>query len=205
MTAKKDFKRRVRERQAKTGESYTAARAQVMAQADGGEAAPEPTEEPTDEPKRSSISVVEMVDASEEARSLGLACDVLVSPQLAAHIPPFEILEHVRAALLATEHDPAMSLLRGALFRGESPRRGPEIHLRARWEDTKRFFTRARVGIGGINEDGDMLALQVEDTMVLVQISAVPHMPLIRRAQLRVFLTTVDAYHLDDATAMSLR
>jgi len=201
MTAKKDFKRRVRERQAKTGESYTAARAQVMAQAGGGETT---VEEPKDESKRSPISVVELVDASEEAHSLGLACDVLVSPKLAAHIPPIEILEQLLEALLATENDPQLSLLRGALFRGESPPANPQLNMRARWEDTKRFFTRAGVGIGGINGEGDILALQVEDTMVLVQISAVPHMPPIRRAQLRVFLTTVDAFQLDSNRAALL-
>jgi hypothetical protein len=201
MTAKKDFKRRVRERQAKTGESYTAARAQVMAQA-GGEATVEEAKAASkDETKPSAISVVELVDASEEARSLGLRCDVLVSPSLAAHIPPVEILEQVLEALLATENDPQLSLLRGALFRGESPPHNPHINMRARWEDTKRFFTRAGVGIGGINQEGDMLALQVENSMVLVQISAVPHMPPIRRAQLRVFLTTVDAHQLDSRRA----
>ena len=71
MTAKKDFKRRVRERQAKTGESYTAARAQVMAQAGSTDAAVlESTAESKAESKPSAISVVELVDASEEARSL---------------------------------------------------------------------------------------------------------------------------------------
>ena len=36
MTKQADFKRRVRERMAKTGESYTAARAQLLAQAAAG-------------------------------------------------------------------------------------------------------------------------------------------------------------------------
>ena len=36
MTKQADFKRRVRERMAKTGESYTAARVQLLAQADAG-------------------------------------------------------------------------------------------------------------------------------------------------------------------------
>jgi len=45
MTAKKDLKRRVRARQAQTGESYVTARRQVIAQA-GGDEDVEDTEAP---------------------------------------------------------------------------------------------------------------------------------------------------------------
>jgi hypothetical protein len=186
MTAKKDFKRRVRERQAKTGESYTAARANVLAHADTID----------EEPRANPIAVVELVDATEEAHGLGLKCAVLVSPDLAARIPPLRMLERLRDALLATEADPQMHLMRAALFRGEPPKREPRS-VRIRWDDVARFYDRARVGIGGLADAGDMLALQVDDTMVIVQLGHVPHMVPIPRPQLRVFLTTVDAYRIE--------
>src|SRR5688572_27139032 len=107
MTAKKDFKRRVRERMAKTGESYTAARAQVMATApdvqpgepadelDAADDLDEQDDEPAppDEPKPKPFDVEELVDATEAAQQLGLRCEVLVSSWLAERLPPARILE----------------------------------------------------------------------------------------------------------------
>ncbi len=68
MTAKKDLKRRVRERQAQTGESYVTARRHVVAQA------PEP-----ESPKRPVIHVDEMHDITEAAAKLGWRCRVVIS------------------------------------------------------------------------------------------------------------------------------
>ena len=62
MTKKKDLKRRVRERQEKTGESYTAALAQL---------------------RKRTIEIEELPDASSEARAAGLDCNAVVSkPEL---------------------------------------------------------------------------------------------------------------------------
>jgi hypothetical protein len=174
MTAKKDFKRRVRERQAKTGESYTAARAQVLERAD----------------REPPFSVVELVDATNEAHELGFKCDVLVSPGLAGRIPPARVLEHLRDALFATERDPQMEPMRDALLRGVTGRvRKPSP---VQWEEIRHFYRRAQAGIGGTNSAGDMLAFHVDGELVIVQLGYVPHMPPIRREQLRVFLTGVE-------------
>jgi len=179
MTAKKDLKRRVRERQAKTGESYTAARAQIV-------------DEP--EEKESAIPVVELVDATDEATKLGLQCDVLVEPNLARRIAPARILERLRDALIATEDDPQTKLLRGVILRGEAPvgrGRPPDW-----WDEMKRFFARARVGIGGTSDGGTLLALQVDDVMVIVQTGHVPH---IQRERRRVYITTPDSHMISNA------
>jgi hypothetical protein len=187
MTAKKDLKRRIRERQAKTGESYTAARAQVLAH---GETA--------DDPKPGAFPVVELIDASETAASLGLKCDVLVSPLLAQRVPPARILEKLRNALMATEHDPLLELLRGLAFRGERPIR-PRNRLPNWWESVRRFIARAEAGIGGVTDAGDMLAFTVDDVMVIAQAGYVPDMPAIPRVhdRRRLFLTSADAHHID--------
>ena len=194
MTAKKDFKRRVRERQAKTGESYTAARAQVVAQGEQGDAEPaEPEREPP-------FSVVELIDATEDAANLGFKCQVLVSPSLANEIAPARALERFRDALLATERDPEMFLLRALAFRGVRRPLGRERYL-GRWDDVRRFIERAMVGIGGLTLTGDMLAFSADGVMVIAQADAVPDMPAIPRLALRpprLFLTTPQGHRLGD-------
>jgi hypothetical protein len=178
MTAKKDLKRRVRERQAKTGESYATARARVTAS----------TEKPP------AIPVVELIDASEDAAKLGLQCDVLVSPGLAERIAPVRILERLRNALIATDDDPQTRVLRSVVLRGEAPV-GSRRNQPDWWEDVRRFFARAQVGIGGFTDAGNMMALQIDDVMVIVQTGHVPHIPRPRR---RVFLTTADAHVIEE-------
>lgn len=190
MTAKKDLKRRIRERQARTGESYTAARAQVLAQAGPV------TEESLS--KTSAFPVVELIDATDIAANLGLKCDVLVSPALAQQITPLRVLEKLRDALLATERDPEMELLRGLVFRGVRPLRD-RTRLPGWWDDVRRFLARAEAGIGGLTQTGDMLAFSAEGVMVIAQAGYVPDMPPIPRAQTRhrLFLTGVASLHLD--------
>lgn len=190
MTAKKDLKRRVRERQERTGESYTTARAHVIAQADPEPEPEQPEPVPAKEPP---FSVVELVDATDDAVKLGLKCTVLVSPGLAKLVAPARVLEKLRDALIATERDPQMELMRDVVLRGERRwRRDPREGWRTRWEETRQFLARARVGIGGINATGEILAMQVDDQLVLVQLGIVPHMPPIVRPQTRVFLTTIE-------------
>lgn len=62
MTRKKDLKKRVRERQARTGESYTAALAHI---------------------RKRTVEIEELPDATGEARAAGLDCNAVVSkPEL---------------------------------------------------------------------------------------------------------------------------
>ena len=188
MTAKKDLKRRIRERQAKTGESYTAARAQVLAHAG---------DEPS-EPKPSAFPVVELIDASETAAKLGFRCDVLVSPTLAEQLAPARIIEKLRDALLATERDPEFALLRGLVFRGVRPGRA-RMRVNGWWDDVRRFLARAEAGIGGLTETGDMLAFSADGVMVIAQAGYVPEMPPIPRTRERhrLFLSGIASLHLD--------
>ena len=181
MTAKKDLKRRVRERQAKTGESYTAARAHVLA---GAQDAREPA-----------FPVLELIDVSDDAHRLGLTGSVLVSQTIASRVAPPRILEQLRDALLATKHDPDLWLLRAALLRGETVKSEWRGNMRQWWESCQRFYARARAGIGGTSASGDMLALVVDDTMIVVQIGYEPRLPGRRQ---HVFLTSVDATQVDD-------
>ena len=155
MTAKRDLKRRVRERQARTGESYTAARAHVIREA-----------EPTPVEKASAIQVDEMLELDADAARLGIKCPVMMSGSLARRVDPVRVLERVRDALLATLDDPAMEILRAVVLRGERP--AAERVRDARWfDELRRFAARAHAGIGGITDRGHMLALHVDGVMVI--------------------------------------
>src|SRR5262252_4775100 len=105
MTAKRDLKKRVRARQARTGERYTAALAHVLG--------------PT--PRAGRVPVTELADVSAAAAQAGLTGRVLIFPELAARIDVPGALRRIRAALTATQDDPATELLRGVLLLGRRP------------------------------------------------------------------------------------
>lgn len=182
MTAKKDLKRRIRERQARTGESYVTARTHVLAQAQ------------SDEPRPSAIPVVELVDVGDDAARLGLKCRVMISASLAAQIDPIRAIEGVRDALIALEHDSQLMMLRELALFGHSL---PRLKRTERdwWEDVRRFLQRARVGIGGTTDAGDMLSLHVDGVMFIAHVGVLPQRQ--DRAR-RLYLTTVDAHWLLD-------
>src|ERR1043165_753730 len=140
MTAKRDLKRRVRERQAKTGESYMAALHHVRDQ------------------RPNAMVVVELVDVTEVAAALSIKCGVRVEPRLAERIDAAAALRQLCNALLATAGNPAFELMRSVLLRGESPPAKPEFY------ETWRFMERVRAGIGGISEGGSLLALTVDSS-----------------------------------------
>lgn len=142
MTSKRDLKRLVRERQAKTGERYTTALGHVK-----GKKAP------------AAIPVVEMVDLGEQAARLGLKCRVLMTPDL-TRACGLAAIEKLRDALHATQEDPATRRFRAVALAGERrmPDRGSPRELLA---EGRRFMTRARAGIGGVSEAGSLLALHV--------------------------------------------
>jgi hypothetical protein len=140
MTARRDLKRRVRERQGHTGESYMTALRQVLDQ------------------RPSAVPVVELIDLSEVADALGIRCRVRMAPALADRIDAVGALRRLRAALVATERDPAFHLMRRVVLYGESPVTRPSIDIDA----GRRFIARVRAGIGGISEHGRLLALIVD-------------------------------------------
>lgn len=150
MTAKRDLKRRVRERQARTGESYVTARRQVLTQ-----------REVEDAP--GSIDVDEAIDVTEAAHALGLNCRVLIYERLARDVDAVRVLSVLRDVLDATKHDPAMDVIRGVVAGkvAKAPRRP--------FQD-REFLVRVRAGLTGVSADGRVLALHVEGRTGMVTV-----------------------------------
>ncbi len=181
MTVKRDLKRRVRQRQARTGEAYVTARRHVVAARDGDDAgrdepdtdrgdrdgaeddraadstvaaptAPEPRAEPM-------FQVVEVVDVTEQARQLGFRCQVGMFPSLIARVEPADVLRRLRDLLLETAGEPEMKLLLQVAMSGVAP------HLPLRRpgsiESVRRFVRRALAGMGGVSEGGNSLAFHI--------------------------------------------
>lgn len=166
MTAKKDLKRRVRDRQARTGESYAAARARVVAQAPKPAG---PAEEPAAEPV---IPVEELIDLTPQAQAIGIKCRVAMSSRLSGRVDPDKTLIKIRDALLATDEDPGTRTLRAVVLRGEHVI-APKAARPADWfGSVRRFVARAVAGIGGISEHGNMLAISVDGTAGSVMLIA---------------------------------
>ncbi len=138
MTTRRDLKRRVRERQGRTGESYMTALRHVLDQ------------------RPNAVPVVELIDLSEVAEAMGIECRVGMAPALADRIDAVGALRRLREALVATERDPAFDLFRRVVLHGESP-----VLRLAGLDAGRRFIARVRAGIGGISEHGRLLALMV--------------------------------------------
>jgi hypothetical protein len=154
MTTKRDLKRRVRDRQERTGESYVTARRHVTANAP-----------PTPE---SVVPVVELVDLSSQAAAAGLRCRVHMFPALAARVDPIAAITRLRDVLTATDGDPATDLFRAVVLRGEPA----QVHLTGRaavaaLEEGRRFLARALAGLGGVSERGRMMAFEVGGQMMV--------------------------------------
>lgn len=143
MTAKRDLKKRVRERQARTGERYTTARRHIVGEPTG------------------TVPVIELEDISKEAARLGFHCRVFAFPDLSRRVDRAAMLERIRNALRATVDDPATALLRGAALQGGEPAPGHLLLSHQLLTDGKRFVDRAEAGIGGVSPSGRMLALAV--------------------------------------------
>ena len=187
MTAKKDLKRRIRERQAATGESYVTARRHVLAQAPT-------TQPPSDEPAattpapapadpstagKTAIEYEEMVSLTAAGEAMGFKCRLATTSSLATQLDTDALLRRFREVLLGTTEDPSLEILRGVALRG-APR--PAVARRSDViERTRLFLQRARVGIGGVTEDGLMIAFPIDTPrgamMVLANVGWRP-MPL---------------------------
>ena len=183
MTEKRDLKRRVRDRQAQTGESYMTALRQVQAQ------------------RPPAFPVVEFVELTELGAPLGFKCRIVVLPKLAEQIDVAGALVRLRDVLLMTERDRSLELLRAVVLRGE-PRR---LHITPNvLEEGRRFAARARAGLTGASEGGRMLALHVDgkqgSTMVLFLLWLTPDfVPVPREPSL--ILTALDAINVDPILA----
>jgi hypothetical protein len=130
MTKKKDLKRRVRARQAKTGESYTSALAHIR------------------EPR-----IPEAPDATKEALAEGLSCTAVVTPELRAMGDLRPLFARVREVLAALGSPACGPLLRG----DASPRRMPTAKDVL---EAQRFLAAVRRGERGLSRDGRLLAFE---------------------------------------------
>ncbi len=151
MTANRDLKRRVRDRQAQTGESYMTALRHVLAQ--------RPDHMPGAIP--SAIPTVEYVDVTEVAAAVGLRCRISVAPELAHSIDVERTLRRLHETLVAAQHDPALSIMRTIALQGRAilgPR--PPQGFR-QTQQAVQFVKRVRAGIAGVSDDGWRLALPV--------------------------------------------
>jgi hypothetical protein len=164
MTQQKDLKRRIRERMAKTGESYTTARAHVLGERPPTQVSPPPPS-PIAEvlgPNRGrGIAVVEPVDVTEEAVALGLKCKALAIDGIDAR----RALGRLHDVLSSTD-DADLEPLRAVALWGRRP-------VPARWSiaEARKFLARARAGIAGIGPNGWLLAYIVDGELVLASVS----------------------------------
>lgn len=145
MTEKRDLKRRVRERQAETGESYMTALRHVLAKAD--------------RPSPGAIPTIELVDLTPEATALGLKPRVIMYPELVGRVDPATVLSRFRDVLLATTKDRDLDLMRSVVMLGQKPRIQIDVTTFA---DAARFVRRAHAGLGGVSPGGHMLALDAD-------------------------------------------
>jgi hypothetical protein len=151
MTVKRDLKRRVRERQARTGESYMTALRHVEG----------PVHEPVEE--RRAFPVVELVDVSEIAAPLGYKLRVTVASSVVDRVDVAATLTRFRDLLLATTRDHQLELMRDVVLRGERPlSRFDRERVHQEWYDVRRFLERARAGLGGVSDSGKLLAMMVD-------------------------------------------
>jgi hypothetical protein len=149
MTRKRDLKRLARDRAARTGESYVTALRHVRARV----APPFP--------------VLELADHTATGAALGMCCRISVHPALR---DPERILTRLREVLLATTSDRALDLVRGVVL--ERARPATELFRSA--SAMQRFVARVRAGIGGVSDDGSMLALTIDGDLVLFLLWLIP-------------------------------
>jgi hypothetical protein len=182
MTVKRDLKKRVRDRQTRTGESYVTARRHVV-----GDVATEP--EP--EPRTSAVQVIEMIDETDAAARLGLRCKVSISSTLVALAEPAVVLASVRDALVGTAGDLGTALLREVALAGHAP---PPRKRVTDFGGLHTFFRRARAGLGGVTDDGTLLALPVAGKAGMV-----PVLCSVWHRQAALLLTTFDGEFGEDS------
>jgi hypothetical protein len=179
MTAKKDLKRRVRERQERTGESYVTARKRVVA------ARPE------------AIPVVQLVDLSTDARNLGLRGRVMATEELLERVDAERLLGRLRDALVATADDPLLAGFRDVLI-GGVPGAALELPRIESHVESQRFLRRARAGIGGVASSGRLLAIAVDGRRAMETVVALlwvqPPLPGATPRPPGVMLTTTDGF-----------
>lgn len=151
---------------AATGDAGAAAdagaRADPGTDADAGAGAASPAGKPA------GVSVVELIDVTDQAKQVGLLCPVSMFPLLAERIEPARVLSRLRDVLVATLGDPETAVISGLALAGQTPR--PRKQVVQTFETVQRFLQRARAGLGGVSDDGAALAFQVADRDGMVSV-----------------------------------
>jgi hypothetical protein len=150
VTDRRDFKRRVRDRQARTGESYLEARRHVAAAVQ----------------VRGAMAVVEMTDISDIATQLGFACKVSAQNEILALVPAQSLLRRLQAVLLLPEADD-LEAMRSVVFRAEIAPLAEDDEVRSvtkLWA----FLARARAGVAGTFGSGRIIVLHDEQPLLFV-------------------------------------
>jgi hypothetical protein len=191
LTQQKDLKRRIRERMEKTGESYTTARAHVLAERGPTSVIP-PDASPLSEllaspPGR--IPVVEPVDVTDVAVELGMKCKVLVNDGIDARSALGKLLD-----VLARTEDVDLIPFRLVALVGRRP-------VPARWGivEMRTFVARARAGIAGVGPNGWLLAYVSDGIIVLAMVS------IWRDGTPTIFLRRADAAAIDEVALNAIR
>jgi hypothetical protein len=183
VTDRRDYKRRVRERQARTGESYTAASRHVANQRTGNP-----------------MAVVELVDITDVAAGLGFACQVCANQSVLSRVPAEVALRRLHRLLVAVDGDAETAVMRALAFRGESPTALGSDEQRG-LSRLRPFLARARAGAGGAVGGGRIIVLH--DAMPIMYVAwplapmpaiPTPHAP-------RIVITTLDMFEIGDVGA----
>ncbi|MFL5352075.1 hypothetical protein [Archangium sp.] len=163
MTVKKDLKKRIRERQEKTGESYSTARMHVLNQA--------PAEAPAEAPKVSQESLREVTLLVEALEMKGQA---FLTPGFSEALAR-PALERLRELLLATRDEPSTRWLRAVLLDGE-PDAVDFGSLAREWGEARVFMRNLRLGLRGPSRSGRTLSfeLRADGGTVTVVVTLVP-------------------------------
>jgi FHA domain len=149
----------------------------ATAVARGDTAVPTPAAPAPGNAASTAVSVVELLDVSEQARRLGLVCRIAMFPALAARVEPASVLARLRDLLLETAGDPQFRLLSQVALTGSAPPQPLRPSSVPSFEAVQRFFRRALAGIGGVSEDGKTLAFHVAGRDGLVAVGCTLHGP----------------------------
>ncbi|PTL78805.1 hypothetical protein [Vitiosangium sp. GDMCC 1.1324] len=189
MTVKKDLKKRIRERQEKTGESYTTARMHVLNQG--------PSETPEVRP-------VVLREVTPLAEAMGLKGKAFLSSHFPGQLTR-PALERLREVLLATQGEPATRRMRAVLLRGEPDTLELVSLALELWGETRVFTRDLRLGMRGPSRSGRTLSfeLQADGKHVTVVATLVPSL----KGTPRLMLSTGEDYLraeqvLDDPAAL---
>ena len=154
---------------------------------------------------RRAIVYEELVSLTGDAEALGFRCRIATTSALAKHVDGNALLVRFRDILLGTTDDPSMEIMRGVALRGAPrpavPRRSDVV------ERARQFIQRARVGIGGVTDDGLMLAFPIHtpagSVMIIANVGWRPK-PLPAHEKPRVVFSMLSPHDVDGFSASLL-